>query len=209
MRNASVIVIVLTLCALFSGASLLAAVIGHVSLGATLVIFGICAAVIATVSVRLTPAQFRRELALRAGSGAIGGIVGVIAYDAARLSIVGVFHLHVRPLEALPLFGTLIVGAIPGSKVSWVVGWMYHYLNGIMFGTSYGIAFARRIWLWGIPFALCLETLMLLLYPGWLHIRPAVLEEFTAVSLCGHIAYGCGLGLTASSMMRRIAPAPH
>jgi hypothetical protein len=196
-------VVVLALCALFSGAALLAAVLLRLSLGVTLAICGAFGLAFAAAIVRTLPLGARAELARRAIGGAAGGIAGVALYDAVRFTLVGALHLHVRPFEALPLFGALIAGVAPHSPASWVVGTLYHYLNGVMFGVSYGVALGRRSWLWAIPWALGLEALMLLLYPGWLHIGPAVLEEFTIVSLSGHLAYGCGLGLTTAAVVRR------
>jgi hypothetical protein len=172
----------------------------------TLAISAASASTAATLAVRSTPKPLRPELLLRSIAGIAGGLVGVGLYDAIRLSLVAGFGLHVRPLEALPLFGALIAGTNPQSKVSWIVGWTYHYTNGMTFGLSYGVAFGRRPWFWGIPFALGLEALMLSLYPGWLHIGAATLEEFTLVSLSGHLAYGCGLGLIASTILRRMHP---
>jgi hypothetical protein len=98
----------------------------------------------------------------------------------------------------------LITGADVHSATAWDVGLIYHYLNGLMFGVSFGILLARRSWYWGIPWALALEFLMLTIYPGWLKIGPAMLEEFTIVSACGHLAYGTGLGLATTSLVRRL-----
>lgn len=195
--------VVLALCALFTGASLLAAVLLHLSLGLTLAVVGAVAVVVAAAVVRTLPPRARTELRRRALAGAAGGIAGVALYDAVRLSLVAALHLHVRPLEALPLFGALIAGVVPHSPASWVIGTFYHYTNGVAFGVSYGIALGRRAWWWGIPWALGLEALMLMLYPGWLHIGAAVMEEFTLVSLCGHLAYGTGLGLGTTAVLRR------
>lgn len=195
--------VALTLCALCSGASLFAAVLFRLPLGLTLAAFGIFAALTALAAVRIVPPSARNELGARALAGIAGGAVGVLFYDGIRLALVTTLHLQVKPFEALPLFGALIAGVTPQSLTSWIIGTLYHYLNGVMFGVSYGIALGRKSWLWGIPWALGLEAFMLMLYPGWLQIRSSMLGEFTVISLAGHLAYGTGLGLTTAALLRR------
>ena len=205
MRGRAAIIITAA-CALFSGASLVVAALLHWSLGTTLAAAGVFSfAVVAITMTAVTP-RSRREFARRAVAGALGGIAGVAAYDVVRYLIVAGLHLQVRPFEALPLFGALIAGVTPQTTASWIIGTAYHYVNGIMFGVSYGVALGRTAWYLGIAWALGLEMLMLMLYPGWLHISKALMGEFTVVSLSGHVAYGAGLGLVTSGLIRRSAP---
>jgi hypothetical protein len=194
-------------CALFSGASLIVAVLAHWSLGVALAAAAVFAAAVAAFTVASVPVAARQEFARRALAGVLGGLAGVAAYDLVRFGLVAGLHLQVRPFEALPLFGALIAGYAPGSSASWIIGTAYHYLNGVLFGMSYGIALGRKAWTWGIVWALGLELLMLSLYPGWLRIPQALMGEFTLVSLSGHLAYGTALGLVTTRVLRRSRPA--
>jgi hypothetical protein len=45
-----------------------------------------------------------------------------------------------------------------------------------------------------------LEAAMLAIYPGWLDLE-AVMKEFVAVSVLGHIAYGTTLGMISQSKL--------
>jgi len=204
-RGAAGATLVLTICALFTGAALLAAVLLHLSLALTLGILGAFAVALATLALRIVPVASRRELAVRAAAGAAGGALGVGLYDGVRLGIVSLGHLRTDPFAAVPFFGALITGADPHSHVASDIGLVYHYANGVFFGVSFGIALGRRSWWWGIPWALALELLMLTIYPGWLKIGPAMMEEFTVVSLSGHLAYGTGLGVATTALVRRFA----
>jgi hypothetical protein len=62
-----------------------------------------------------------------------------------------------------------------------------------------------RGWREGILWALGLELAMVAVYPGWLHIG-ALLEEFVAVSLIGHLAYGSVLGSLSRYWLRSPQP---
>ena len=204
-RGAAGATLVLTICALFSGAALLAAVLLHLSLALTLGILGAFAVAFALLALRVVPVASRRELAVRAAAGAAGGALGVGLYDGVRFSVVSLGHLHTNPFAAVPIFGALITGANPHSQLAFDAGLAYHYANGVFFGVSFGVALGRRSWCWGIPWALALELLMITVYPGWLKIGPAMMEEFTVVSLSGHLAYGIGLGVATTALVRRFA----
>lgn len=73
------------------------------------------------------------------------------------------------------------------------------------FGCAYTVWFGHRRWPWGIAFALGLEAFMLAIYPGWLDLR--TLQEFTTMSVLGHLVYGSVLGLGTSWLLRRRAAA--
>jgi hypothetical protein len=197
--------IVLATCALFSGIALVITVLLNVSLGVTLAALAVFVAIVVAIVWRLLPRSRRPIVRRQAVAGAVGGIVGVLCYDGVRFAIVAIFHLHVQPFEALPHFGALIAGVTLYSPASWLIGIVYHYANGVLFGGSYGIVLADAPWLWAIPWALGLELFMLMLYPGFLHLKASVLGEFTVVSLCGHLGYGLGLGLGTKVALRRTA----
>jgi len=100
----------------------------------------------------------------------------------------------VSPFAAVPYFGQSLLGSAASSRSAWIAGFVYHLLNGIFFSAAYGILFTGGRWWFGIVWALTLELAMLALYPSLLDIR-AVMQEFTIMSVSGHVAYGCVLGL--------------
>lgn len=86
-----------------------------------------------------------------------------------------------------------------------LIGWAYHFSNGVTFGIMYMamIGDARgKSWLWAIALAAGLELAMLFTpYPQFFAI--AVTALFVAVTLTAHAIFGVALGLTT----RRIAVA--
>ena len=48
---------------------------------------------------------------------------------------------------------------------------------------------------------MCLEIAMFSIYPSWLHLQ-AVMQEFTIVSISGHLVYGAVLGLFCNRFLK-------
>jgi hypothetical protein len=86
-----------------------------------------------------------------------------------------------------------------------VVGWIYHFSNGMTFGIMYMALIGdalKRSWLWAIALAAGLEVLMLLTpYTSFFAIRITAL--FVAVTLTAHIIFGIALGRLTKSMQHR------
>jgi hypothetical protein len=189
---------------LATGLGLIVAIFARVSLAAVLAgLGGFCLLVGLWVRAQTSPAV-RRELAARARTGALAGLVATLGYDAVRLGVVALFALRVRPLEALPHFGALLLGTGASPRAMLVAGTAFHYANGVLFGAAYALVVGARRWWYGILWGLALELLMMLVYPRWLSLAK-VIGEFTVVSLIGHLVYGTILG-TAVSRSRRRAP---
>jgi hypothetical protein len=78
-----------------------------------------------------------------------------------------------------------------------VVGWVYHFSNGITFGVMYMalVGEARiRSWLWAVLLAAGLELTMLLTpYTSFFGIN--MTARFVAVTLMAHLIFGITLGL--------------
>src|SRR5947209_2133231 len=87
------------------------------------------------------------------------------------------------------------------SAAAQVVGWTYHFSNGITFGVMYlallGDA-ARRHWLWGALLAAGIELAMLLTPYSSFAIR--LTAAFVAVTLIAHLVFGSLMGLLARAM---------
>ena len=148
--------------------------------------------------------------------GAAAGLLAAVAYDVFRLPFVfarqwGLASV-VPPLnlfKVFPRFGAMILGQPVEqptySLAAQLVGWTYHFSNGITFGVMYlalvGDA-RRRSWLWAVLLATGLELAMLLTpYPQFFSI--AVTAAFVAVTLSAHLVFGAALGLASRASARR------
>ncbi len=107
--------------------------------------------------------------------GSIAGFIAAVAYDIFRLPFVyahawgidGVVP-QMQLFKVFPRFGAMILGQ-PIEQPSYslaahLIGWTYHFSNGITFGIMYmalvGEA-SRRSWWWAVLFATGLELAML------------------------------------------------
>jgi len=146
--------------------------------------------------------------------GAIGGFLAAVAYDVFRLPWVLGFIDHQGPawlrlplFKVFPRFGAMILGHpytatqtdSQFTLADHLVGWAYHFSNGITFGVMYMAMIGnatRRTWLWGIVMAVGLEIFLLISpYSGFFAIK--ITAIFVAVTLSAHILFGIALGLYA------------
>jgi len=144
--------------------------------------------------------------------GATAGLLAAIAYDVFRLPFV---FSHSWGLEAIvpsmnlfkvfPRFGAMILGEpIEQPHYSWaahIIGWTYHFSNGVTFGVMYMAAIGdpkHRSWVWAVVMATGLEIGMLLSpYPQFFSIP--ITATFVVVTLAAHIIFGIVLGVLASA----------
>lgn len=139
--------------------------------------------------------------------GALAGLVAAVAYDVFRLPFVYADALGIqnwvpslRLFKVFPMFGAMILGQPleqPGySLVAQLVGWTYHFSNGLTFGVMYVamIDDASRSHLgWAILFAVGLELAMLFTpYPAFFHIPLSA--KFVTVTLLAHLVFGVVMG---------------
>ena len=150
--------------------------------------------------------------------GAAAGLIAAVAYDVFRLPFVfskewGLAGIVPQmPLfKVFPRFGAMILGQPfeqPAySLAAQMVGWGYHFSNGITFGIMYAAAIgagSRRHWAWAVLMAVGLELAMLYTpYPQMFSI--IVGATFVAVTLSAHLIFGVVLGLNTRRMCRRWA----
>jgi hypothetical protein len=151
--------------------------------------------------------------------GSVGGLLAAVAYDLFRLPFVVAAVDHIGPTwlrlplyKVFPQFGAMILGQPfspdqPDSQyplLTHVVGWGYHFSNGVTFGVMYmaiiGSA-ARRSWLWAIALAVGLELAMLFTpYLNFFGI--ANTTKFVVATLTAHLIFGIVLGLYARYQSR-------
>ena len=146
--------------------------------------------------------------------GAVAGFVAAVAYDVFRLPFVfsrqwGLQSV-VPPLplfKVFPLFGAMILGGDSHSLAANVIGWLYHFSNGVTFGVMYATMVNgqwRRLWWVAILFAVGLELAMLFTpYPATFGIR--VTGVFVAVTLAAHAIFGVTMGLSSIGLGGRPA----
>lgn len=197
--------IIFAFAMLFSGASLLAAIYLKLPLSLALGLLGLAAlSCMGIIWANITPHR-RQALKRQLLIGLIAGIIATLAYDVTRVLLVYLGQLQFFPFETFNVFGKLIVGEGLPRSVTLPIGTLYHLLNGVCFAIAYCIAVGGRNWKFGVLWAFILEGFMLMVYPGWLNLS-AVMEEFIAVSLFGHVAYGATLGLIAQKYLRKSQP---
>ncbi len=146
--------------------------------------------------------------------GAVAGFIAACAYDLFRIPFViaaidevGPEWLRLPLFKVFPRFGAMILdqpfdAATTDSQFSLaahLLGWVYHFSNGITFGVMYmalvGDA-SRRSWLWAVLFATGLELAMLLTpYTSFFGIH--MTTRFVIVTFVAHGVFGIGLGLAA------------
>jgi hypothetical protein len=152
-------------------------------------------------------------------AGALAGLLAAVTYDGFRLPFVYAVPLGLqRILPALdlfkvfPQFGAMILGEplrqAHYSLAAQLVGWAYHFSNGLTFGIMFvalvGRAEARHLG-WGVLFAVGLELALLFSpYPGFFQIP--LTAGFVVVTLFVHLIFGLTMGWTAPVFWRWLRP---
>lgn len=146
--------------------------------------------------------EFARLLSV----GAAWGLIATVAYDAIRPLLVAILQSDFDPYKAMGIFGQLATGRPQGDTVVTVVGWTYHFWNGISFGMMYALVRPLGGMLSGLIWALILQALMMIVYPSFLEARLAD-PGFLVSGIVGHGLWGLLLGWGVQrSGIRRAAP---
>lgn len=188
------------------GAGLVLHILAGVSLPLAIAALALMGAGVFSFVVSKMDSAARRTLRQRAGVGLLAGLIGTLAYDAARYGLVALFSMSFKPFHVFSIFGELFIGTGHSAALTFAVGTLYHVSNGTFFGLAYTLVFRRPSWwtgaLWGIGLELCMVTL----YPSWLRIQ--MLQEFLEISALGHVVYGSTLGIVAALGLRKIQGLP-
>jgi hypothetical protein len=120
-----------------------------------------------------------------------GGLLGTLAYDAVRIPFLVL--LGQRVFAPISVYGVWALDADISSRLTEVLGWGYHFSNGITFGVMYALFMRRRHWLWAILWAFLLETIAILSPFSQIF---NLTGNYSAIGIAylGHIAYGLPLG---------------
>ena len=143
--------------------------------------------------------------------GMFAGFVAAVAYDVFRIPYVVAAATHAGPVwlrlplyKVFPQFGAMILGqpftprqsASQFTLAAHVVGWSYHFSNGVTFGVMYTALLGdarRHAWWWGIVMAVGIE-LMLLITPYTSFFGIGMTAAFVAATLMAHLIFGAVMG---------------
>ena len=150
--------------------------------------------------------------------GTVAGLAAAVAYDLFRIPFVYAKDLGIASIvpqmnlfKVFPRFGAMILGQ-PVEQTAYslsaqVIGWTYHFSNGLTFGIMYLAMVGdtnRRHWGWAVLMAVGLELGMLFTpYPQMFSI--AVGATFVIVTLTAHMIFGVALGLGSRRLAQRMA----
>ena len=200
------------LFALFSGVALLMNIVGRVNLALALAGTATVTVVGVGLSVRRQPPEVRRWTVRTVTVGALIGLAATLTYDVTKALLSQLDPSPYNPFEALRIFGQLLLATDATTPDVYVVGALFHFLNGTAFAVAYAFLFGRdgattrrRAILTGMGWGVFLEIFQLTLYPGWLNIQ--FYTEFATISALSHVVYGATVGLLARAGLRRfVAP---
>ena len=122
--------------------------------------------------------------------GALGGLVGTIGYDLARVPFAMAGQRVFAPIES---YGLLIADASASSGWTSTLGWLFHFSNGVTFGIAYAALAAGRHWGWGVLWGLLLETVAVT-GPFADRYQISGNEYAIVIAYLGHVFYGAPLG---------------
>jgi hypothetical protein len=173
-----------------------AALVAYILAGFSLVLGLMFAAVVIVAAVGLVWQRAGYEerglVARTVGVGALAGVIATAGYDVAKLALSRFDPVAYDPFAVLAVFGLAIAGPATPASAAYLIGTIYHVLNGVAFGIGFAFLLGTRGIAAGVLYGLFLEVFMLALFPGWLNVK--AWEEFARVSALSHVVYGAVLG---------------
>lgn len=184
-----------------SGAAIVAHALGWLPLYFTVDLLGLPSLVILLLLGIYAHRVREREFLRRLTVGVLAGAVATAAYDLSRLLIWQAGLVQINPFVSHPIFGMLITGAGVETLRSVVVGWGYHFWNGLGFGIMYTLIAGPAHWAYAVLWALFLEIAWLTAMPDAVELR--LNPQLVVVGVIGHLAYGAGLAGVARRKLAR------
>ncbi len=131
------------------------------------------------------------EVGVALGIGIFGGLLSTFAYDLTRLP----FHLSgFLVFSTNSTYGMWITDAAAHSRGTEMVGWLYHFSNGIAFAVMYAVFMRGRHWLWAIVYAFALESIAVFSHFGQV-FSLAGNYGMISIAYLAHISYGLPIGI--------------
>ena len=139
----------------------------------------------------LVPIPGLGEVRDRIRVGALGGLLGTVAYDLIRVPFV---LGGLRAFAPIYSYGVMGLDADAASSATAVAGWTYHLSNGITFGIIYALVAARRSRWWAVGWGVALEAAA---FVGPFTEQYNLTGKTAAIVLAfgAHVAYGYPLGM--------------
>ncbi|MER7584151.1 hypothetical protein [Kitasatospora sp. NPDC097691] len=141
----------------------------------------------------------RRSLHHALVVGTVGGLLGTLGYDLFRVP----FALAgVRLFAPIDTYGVLALDADSSDPRTALLGWVFHFANGIGFGIAYAVLASGRRWQWALVWGLMIETLAVASPVAGVYALRG--PGLIAIAYAGHLAYGAPLGLLAADPDRTV-----
>jgi len=129
-----------------------------------------------------------------------GGILGILGYDLIRLPL---HFLGLNPLTPIRSYGMYLTNTQHSSLGSDLVGFLYHFSNGITFAWIYTLIALRRSRWWGVAWGIVLELFAYLTVFGVVYHLKGNPTPFL-IGLGAHVFYGYPLGWLAEKPEERL-----
>jgi len=144
------------------------------------------------------------RLTNRVVSGALAGVLATVGLEIVRATG---FRLGWMPGDMPRLIGVLLTDRfmLGPSLLSDVLGWSYHFWNGLCFGVIFTVMFGRRSLLWAVVYAQLIGIGFLLspavksLGIGFMGSEMPLMPVTVALA---HLAYGMILGVMTRRWVR-------
>jgi hypothetical protein len=173
-----------------SGASLLAHVYGFAPLSVTVPFIVLPSLVGLVLIACVATRQGNIDLVRMLQVGLAGGLAGTIAYDLYRTPFAWAGYRVFVPNQ---VYGVWITSSGSSTPLTDVVGWLYHFSNGITFGIAYALCVPGKHWVGGIVWGLILESIAVVTPFGRIFALRGNVPAL-AIAYSGHLAYGLPLG---------------
>jgi len=142
----------------------------------------------------------RNDLVRRVILGLWAGGFATLAYDIVRIPLA---HADLPVFKAISYFGTTILSQARPTIASEVVGWSYHFSNGIGFAVMYTLLVGRPRLVSAVLWGVSLEAAMLVTpYAEVFGYRRS--SSFFAITVGAHVVYGLVLWLACTYGVRRL-----
>lgn len=134
--------------------------------------------------------------------GVVAGIALTIALDAVRYTG---FRLGALPADMPLVFGNRILDRpmnAEGTALAYLLGYGYHFMNGVGFGTVFSVLFGRARWWLGVLYSVFFVEVGMMTLPPMAKMAGAfgierygtIWNEFFLTTLLAHVSMGLALG---------------
>lgn len=162
-------------------------------------VFAPCVLIPATIVLVLLGLAGNSQTRFIIFQGALAGLFAAVVYDLFRVP----FVLAGKPLfSVFPQFGQLLLfGKLNGDLSFWtqVVGWAYHFQNGMALGimgaAMFPVTASPKLRFWGSVTWATMVEIFLLLSPYYQYLGLHMpMSQFVPITLAAHLIFGAAMG---------------